>query len=324
MFVGVTQYNIDLKFNKIIIPYTSLYTWLAPDTINMRNMPNQSEHKRIIEHISPKSIEVILDDKFTLQINYGYSVPSTAVVKDFIIRQSAAMILISKKPLTFSALYKKANYLRNFLILLTGTKIQPKSIKVAVHGDEAITVFPDQKVYDNVVDEQEFHRLDSNYRQIEENFEEVICNWFKLSEKYRHPFYLYFQTKLEQHMLTLEIEFLRIVQALETSHRIEVSPTGTLEERLKHIFKNSHNISNSGIPQNEFIEKVVKIRHYYAHGFIQDLEKNMPDGPEFVQITSRLDLLMYGYIIGKLKIPDELKNSIMQKKTEDVQEIKTY
>ena len=312
MFVGNVLPNSDLKFNKISIPYTSLYTWLAHQSMNTEGMFNQSGDKGIIERTQPQDLEIEITNKLALQINYGYSVPHTAVIKDFTIYQSAAMALISKEPLAVNELYKKITYLRNFLMLGTGTNVQPKSIKVAADGTEFVSVFPGYRVYDNVVDEQEFVDLDFNYLQIKENFKEIIRSWFEFSEKYHIPLDLYFRTQLERHLMDLVTIFLRIAQALDASHRIEVSSKGCFKDRLNYIFGHSHNILD-GIQQEKFVDKVVKIRDYHSHGFIDDFKGDMPDMAEFIEITRKLRLLMYGYIIEKLEIPDAIKDIIVQK-----------
>ena len=324
MFVGDMQHNDDLKFNRISIPYTSLYTWLAPQPINVEEF-DEVEFKGIIRYTPSKDIKIELDDEFTLQVSYGRSRTITAVIKDFTIWQSATVTLISKKGLlAFNELYNKAIYFRNFLMLVTGTSVQPKAIKVAADDTKCVSVFSDHRVYDNIVDEQEFDDLHSNYCQMKNFFEETICDWFKFSEKYSPSLDLYFQAKLKHHTLTLENQFLLMTQALEALHNIKFSSDCKLKVQVKYFLANAHKIEDANIAQGDFIKAVVNNRHYYSHGFLKNKKKHMLTPEKFVKMKLELDLLMYGYIIKELKIPDELKDKIMEEEIKHVQEIRTY
>ena len=323
MFIGKNLDWNELKFNKLAIQYTSLYSWLNPASIKVNSSSNPN-YQSTIEFEAPTNIEIMLSNEFTLQINFGFKKSSAIVNKDYTIAQSAATVLVSKKPLRYQSIYNKITYIRNFLIIATGTLVQPKTIHIASSNNEFASTFPAYKIYNDIVEEQDFLKLNFNFSQISNDFDTIIKDWFEFSATHQKSLEIYFQTLLDARWLTVEIRFLRIAQALEAVHRIDVSQKGAFEERLKYVFKNSHNINTSDILEEQFITLVKKIRDYYSHGYIDDYQTDMPNMTNLIKIVERLDLLMYGYIINKLRLPDTLKNSIMKKKIENVQKIKIF
>ena len=320
MFVGSNMPCDDLKFDKMLVRYTSLYTWLAPNTIDSTIGDETMSGVMAFTHTPPKDIEEFLDDGFSLQINYGHSISSSNIIKDFIIRQSAAVVLISKKTLATNELYKKIIYFRNFLMLATDTMILEKSVQVAKEGD-FVTAFLNHRTFDNVIDEQNFDRMNFSYLDVREEFGDVIRGWFKFSDKYGKATDLYFRTLLEREHFTIEIEFLRIFQSLEAFHKIKFpeKKRSPLRCRLKDILKDTECLLDLGADRDGFAKDIVDARNYYSHGFLHCNEQKSPSWKQTAQMKDRLHMLMFACIIKEMKIAENLKIKIMREKTKRVE-----
>ena len=319
MFVGSNMPCDDLKFDKMLVRYTSLYTWLAPNTIDSIMGDKTMSGATTFTYTPPKDIEESLDDGFLLQINYGHSIRYPDIIKDFTIRQSAAVVLVSEKTLATNELHKKISYFRNFLMLATDTTILEKSVMVAKEGD-FVTAFLNHRTFDNVIDEQDFDRMNFSYVDVKEEFGDVIREWFKFSDKYGKATDLYFRTLLEREHFTIEIEFLRIFQSLEVFHKIKFpeKKRPPLRCRMKDILKDTECLLDLGVDRDGFAKDIVDARNYYSHGFLHCNKQKPSSWKQTVQMTDRLHMLMFACIIKEMKIAENLKIKIMSGKTKRV------
>ena len=258
-----------------------------------------------------------------LEINYGHTRYFPAVIKNFTITQSASVVFESKTPLDLETLYDKILPFRNFLMLATDTRIQLESTHLRTDNDFFI-VFRDTKLYEDINKEQDIDKMNFNYRQIEKNFTNIIRYWFRYHAKYEKALNLYFETKLEEPHLPINITFLRIVQSLEALHRIKNSCDMEFKKMLEDLAEGSHDIFNSHIKPDMFFQQVSDARHYLSHGYLKNKQSKMPSDRELIKITYTLDLLMFVCIIEDSKLPKKLKCEIRKNKIERTHQIKLY
>ena len=128
MLTGDVDPNTNMEGEAISISYTSLYTWLWPQSLSNVIENYAADREMSFTHVPPKNQTIELPDNFSLEINYGHHINFSAVIQDFTISQSAGVALKSKMPLDLDTLYDKILTFRNFLIIATDTRIQPKSI----------------------------------------------------------------------------------------------------------------------------------------------------------------------------------------------------
>lgn len=324
MFAGNVNPEIDMRGDKISIQYTSLYTWLCPKTIhNVKTVLTDYNMETSFTHGSPKNLRIKLSDDDFLEINYFCNMPFHIVIKNFTISQSASVALKSKKTLDLESLYDKILPFRNFLILATDTRIQPESIHMHRNNDFFV-VFWDLKLYEDIDEEQDIFKMNFNYQQIKGNFEKIIRHWFEYYAKYKKALDLYFSSKLDGPHLPINIIFLRIVQSLETLHRIKNSKEIEFKERLEDLAKGSHDIFNSYTKPDVFFQQVSDARHYLSHGYLKNKQDKMPSDAELIKITYTLDLLMFVCIIEDSELPEELKGNVLKNKIKRIHQIKIY
>ncbi len=322
MFAGEADPRTDMKSDRIAIRYTSLYTWLWPETIHVKTNP-ENILEMSFTHMPPKDMRINLSKSNFLEINYGHTRYFPAVIKNFTITQSASVVFESKTPLDLETLYDKILPFRNFLMLATDTRIQLESTHLRADND-FFAVFQDIKLYEDIDKEQDIDKMNFNYRQIEKNFKNIIRYWFRYHAKYEKALNLYFETKLEEPHLPINITFLRIVQSLEALHRIKNSSRNGLKEKLEDLAKGSHDIFNSHINPNAFFQDVIIARDYFSHGYIKDNQNKMPSDKELIKITRILDLLMFVCIIEDSRLSKKLKREIRQNKIKKTHQIRFY
>lgn len=349
MFIGNDVLDDDMTFNKIIIDYTSLHSWLVPESFKIT--PERTEKSKIefmMKYTHPENIDIKVNNNVSLQLNYGFSMNYSMVIKNFTMFQSAAAVLISKEMLSIYDLKTQIKYFRNFLMLATDTLIQEKTIQ-AKKNDIDVTVFLDPHFQNDIVNEQDIHDMNFTYNSIKETFATIISDWFTFSKKYEKSLTLYFETLQFQKSYPLEIEFLRIVQSLEAFHRIKNPELDTcLKNRFIDLINTTHTLKilkyiadcTCIFTENEpnkherqpnikkcvkcckFADDVVTIRNYHSHGYLKDKEKKLPLPVDTMKILDELYLLIFICIVNEMSIPKELKTEIINKKISKKEKIK--
>ena len=320
MLAGDVDPNTNMEGEAISISYTSLYTWLWPQTMSNVIENYTADGEMSFTHTPPKNQTIKLPDNFSLEINYGHHIHFPSVIQDFTISQSAGVALKSKMPLDLDTLYDKIQTFRNFLIIATDTRIQPKSIHLQKDGS-TFTVFWDRKLYDKINEEYDIHKMNFNYRQIENDFEKIIKQWFEYCEKYNKALDLYFEAKMDGSIIPLNITFLRIVQSLEAFHRIKHKGKKTLKTRLIDLVNKSYDIFDGKISVDAFMQRVSDSRHYFSHGYLKNKASAVPSDDELIKMTYLLDLLMFACIIKDSELPEQLKKDIISRKIKSVHQI---
>ena len=320
MLTGDVDPNTNMEGEAISISYTSLYTWLWPQSLSNVIENYAADREMSFTHAPPKNQTIELPDNFSLEINYGHHINFSAVIQDFTISQSAGVALKSKMPLDLDTLYDKILTFRNFLIIATNTRIQPKSIHLRKNGN-TFTVFWDRKLYDKINEEYDIHKMNFNYRQIVDDFENIIKQWFEYYKKYNNALDLYFEAKMDGPILPLNITFLRIVQSLEAFHRIKYGGRKKLKTRLIDLINKSYDILDGKFSVDMFMQQVSDIRHYFSHGYLKNKASAVPSDDELLKMTYMLDLLMFACIIKDSELPEQLKCDIVSRKIISVHQI---
>lgn len=298
------------KFNKLSVEYSSLFEWLGIKTIEVQH----DEEKNIITHTAPKSIPVKLDDENELSFFIGYSISHHYLPKNYTIPQSASVTLTHNKQISFKILYEKLKYFRHFLMLAVQNPVYP--IKIHARIDKELeAVFLDQDLGQDKKDIAN-HNMLFTFQQIKDNYEKIIQTWYEICAKYDKSLTIFFSNMFHSKFLTLELQFLQMVQSLEAFHRIDNKKDVRLKDRLDELV----------LPyKDHFINfdtyKIEKTRHYYSHGFIEDYtETEILDIQNLYFSTMRMDRLIQICLLDKLPLNQELKNNIITKLMSDVDE----
>ena len=308
MFVGDYKYERNQKIDRVAFEYDVLDTWLNSEL--RRNIEIKEEAKQtVITHIKPTPIVLRIPGDFTAQLGYGHGMALKQSSDVFTLSQSVALVIAPKKPLGVDKLREKAKWFEYFLMLATGTKVQPKSIAPVQKEYKLFALFGERRTYSDAIDEWKT-RTRFEYSLIKEIFDRVMIDWFEFVKKYQHATKIYFEACLIEQSLSPEIIFLCKAQALEALDRVH-NPNGGLRDSLVMVLDSVHSIWNSGTDNAEFIEKVVCARNYYSHGYTSKPNCEPPPVDELLVLTKTLDLLICVYMIKNLKMSNDLESEII-------------
>lgn len=297
-------------FDGIVVGFKGLSEWLnqKADKTELRDSGRLG-----FEYQNPQMPEVLLGDGTALRLSFSYSyTPAVTPDGNFRLSQSASIDVTTTAPAPRDSLYSAA--LRfNRLIMLVASRRMPFTFAHFGTADGEFALFGGHEPYDTT-DTADYFDLGSYYTDMDGYFSSMVNEWFAYCERYDKSLNLYFDTWIRHDRLDPDILFLRVVRSLEALHRKDHVNKHALKARLKDLLEIPYKILEPGTDKEQFAQSVQNIRDYLSHGFIEDLERCMPETQELKRITLWLELLMHGNMVYKLPIPSDLKARIMEKK----------
>ena len=233
-------------------------------------------------------------------MHYPYSSAYSLVpAEEVVIPQPVEIVLGYETLVPLDKLYEKATRFGRLLTLATGARMPPSSFRACI-GEYRMGVFGKYPNYDaDTIDYSGFGFL---YTDVRDHFKEMVEGWFGFYEKHQKSLDLYFETLMEEHHMSLEIVFLRIVQSLGSFHSDDHSDKQYLKDRLSELLEIKHDILESGTDKKQFVEKVVKTRNYHAHGHIEKHRNNILTDVNLFKTTSQLKLVMFVHMVDALNM----------------------
>lgn len=185
-----------------------------------------------------------------------------------------------------------------------------------------------------------------SYKDIREDFQTIIRNWYERQENLKPILGLFINTFYNPRVFNENI-FLNLAQALESYHRKFVRNETlsedehkarvkdilhavkdehrqwlaskfafrnepVLSERLEELLpENSNQTLNKTIPQSEeFVQRLKDIRNYYTH-FDERLKKKAAKWPELFYLTERMKVLLTSCLLRSCGFSRELIQSLL-------------
>lgn len=307
MFAG-DQISDTSWFDSIRVKFAGLREWLNQRPITQSGDGPGEEITFMYK--PPKGPEIALEDGMTLQVHYPYTSPHYVIAADkFVIPQDVEIVLSFEDLVPLDELYDRAMRFVRLLMLATGIRMPPMSIRVCA-GRCWTGLFGKYPDYDEEarIDPYTFGFL---YTDVQDHFEEMIKCWFAFYEKHRIGLDLYFETLMEEHHMSPEIAFLRTAQSLEALHRADHPEDQGMKDRISDLLKIKYDVLGAGTSKEEFAKNTATTRHYHAHGYIEEYEGKKQTGKNLIGMTLQLKFLMFAHMIDALAMPDALKKKMM-------------
>lgn len=338
----------DIVFDSLSLTYSHLEEWTAISGVKITTDPNLT-----ISYNPPERIGAKLDDfhifvdfirKFRIKRNIEYK-----------LKQFTFIEIEPHEKIHFNDYRKKICYhIQNFLSLAIGKAVYPLTIEGKT---EACRIeLPNRKmIYRNILifyplkkpsDTSEIlfpNNMLFSFKDISDNFEKYLRNWFKKSEMLSPVYDLYFGTLYNLSMY-LNHRFLSLVQAIESYHRrvhngkylpnddycqiykklIEAVPKDadkgfrksleeklkyhnefSLRKRLKEILEICGDAVNLLIHDNNgFINDVVNTRNFLTH-YDKSLEMIAKKDKELYELVLKMKFILEICLLMELGMSTE-------------------
>lgn len=327
-----------VKFHKVSMNYSNIEEWFWSDDIKIQHDLDDFSIK--LNRSSYKTVE--LSDGFKLCICNSTKFPTMTIAqKEASISQKTYVIISNDNLSKYDDFRKLHRYARNFISLGIGIPISTLDVRATVIGDDMypyrVKIYFKSKEYDSEKITP-FYML-YNYRDIEENLDLFINNWFNVYEKLEDVFDLYFGNQYSNNMY-LNNKFSNYIQAIESYHRLNRLNTSmnidehesriasilesareehrvwltsrlaysnepTLRDRLKELVRECNYILNlSSNKQKSFIYKVCNTRNYLTH-YDPSLRDKCLDTIELIEICRLLKKILQHCLLYEIGFSEE-------------------
>ena len=210
----------EIKFHSLSINYSSLEEWLGEHPFTRESTLEKGQ--RSVTYKFPPTFEVSIHKKST-KIKSSYTLTtSRKLYKSHTFKQKANLKIIPDDFMSLEWYINMIQEFQDFLTLMTNQAIYPKKIQATgdfldesrnLREEFFIFLLP-QKMFE----EQKInsYMLHLNYKDIQDNLETILNNWFTDSSYSSRKIYLrnFYEKAIDQ-----ESKFLNYARSLESFHR---------------------------------------------------------------------------------------------------------
>jgi len=347
----------DVKFESLSIHYSHLDDWA---NISGFDIPRRLSDKKefLIKYKWPESVQVTISDDLKISIVVQVDFPAISVVqKEACIKQKTFIKIEPSKAKPLEQYWNIMYHTQNFLSLGVMEPVHPLAIKGIT---EAHKIIVENKTYYSPI--SIFYKVPAislvfkpimplymlfTFKDISENFEVFLRNWFEKAEMLKPVYDLYFGTLYNPHMY-LQHKFLSLVHAIESYHRrtvkncelpedkhqkrvteiLDVVPSNyrrwlewklkysnepPLRQRLEDILGAHSEVLDAFMgDMSSFVDKTVDTRNYLTH-YDPTLKERSADGEELYRLTQKLKALLEICLLKELGFSSDSIRSLISR-----------
>ncbi len=359
VFIGAHFQNADaIKFKSISVHYLHLDEWVNISGFDIK--PHANGDRVVIEYKLPEPVKACIHDDCTIHIVFKANGLSWSLVqKEVSIKQKTYIKIDSSEERSYEEYTKKIYHIQNFLTLGIMEPLYPLAIEGTTEANrvmrkDVIHYPPVDIFYTPIYIPTKAKPLLPQdmlftFRDISEQFENFLQNWFGKAELLKPVYDLFFGTLYNPSMY-LEFQFLSLIQAIESFHGrryggeylsdedykvvydalVTAIPDGgdlkdrlkeylkygnkfSLRTRLKKIFAGyQENLSEFIENKNAFIEKVVITRNYLTH-YDEKLKEKVALGEELDPLIQKLKILLEICLLTELGFSSKKIKSLLSR-----------
>ncbi len=220
-FIGTHfQKKEDIKFKKLYIHYSYLDKWVNVSGFKIE--PDMLKKEIVIKYKHPEPICASIGEDYKISIDFESTAPiiPSSIQKEVNVKQKTYIKIESSTEKSLEEYDNDILLLQYFLSLGVTEPVYPLAIKGLTKASDEGTV---EILYNQLqetfkVPEKSFVKMLFTYRDISDQFETLIGNWFKKADTLKPVYDLYFGI-LYNPWMYLEYQFLGLTQAIEAYHR---------------------------------------------------------------------------------------------------------
>lgn len=302
----------DICFDEITVHIDQLEKWLQTkpfesqaetnESKNIRSIKVRFELKNDIEHrIENENLNFLIGSTISMNSKNNYREIQLGFTPNITVKPDKA----SQLEYYISTL----SHIRSLLSLLTGEPVYfnsctGKFFRGAESSEYAQIIFRETRKEPRR--KWHAHQIMMPYSEIDEKFSEILEKWFSKKEKLESVSNLLMSNLYAIQKYT-EIEFFRLINALEECHRRLIDEgRKNLKTRLSEVFSRLPQSLKLLITDSEdkLIIKIVDSRNYYFHRNAQDKSKAFTP-EELYDANKKLEMLFFILLFTELSIEDE-------------------
>lgn len=219
----------NLKFKSFFVNYPYFEEWSKIGVFSHRWESEEKSKKYEMKYELPEPVEAKINNSkisFDHDLNIIYD-----LLREVNLKHTTFIKIEPEDELHFEEYQSILYYLQNFLSLATRRAIYPLSIKATAEQYKHVSTFstgkvhhPPIEIFYNVIDKVDLSEKLNHYsmlftfEDISGQFETYLQNWFDKAELLKPVYDIFFGTLYKPSMY-LEVQFLSLIQAVESYHR---------------------------------------------------------------------------------------------------------
>lgn len=298
--------TLESTFKSAEVILSSLRGWMKSQPPSSES-PEQGRHDLLKFAVHAVSSNATVETTISLQV--AIESAASSVEK----RQERKNIIRIKprRPQTLEWFRNQIDSIRFLVTFLSGTPIECKRFRALPAKDNPDSFWVD--VFHHIrppeEDEDENFYMPFSYHLLEERAEDVFRSWFERDENMRVPFNICMGIIYGERR-DLRIEFLSLVQALESFHQITTGTHNDRSIRLRNRLNSVRNCLSQELQtlveiDDGFLKAVVDTRDYYTH-YNPDKRKKAFKDFALYDAVARLIPFVVVVLARNLCISDEL------------------
>ena len=263
-------------FDRLTCKIEGLDEWLGISGITTEH--DLESHRTFITYQMPSPLPFRASDDIEGQFGFGYSIPNPAPwATKAQVSQSAYIKLSTSTSWTAEDVINWATTMRDFLSLGTDAPVaitlldgylqegaqeavakdnQEHPVRIffqsAQHSPESATVQP--------------WSMSFAFRDLDDVLSNVLTRWFDLCHKWPQPVGLFFDARYGDGILSGDLQFLKVVEALETlAPARSIGKSAKLHKKVKRLAEPFAQLMGIEGGETEFAARVRSTRHWYVH-----------------------------------------------------------
>ncbi|MEI2580718.1 HEPN domain-containing protein [Scytonema sp. PRP1] len=297
----------DVKFNSISIHYSCVNEWVNLKTFDFVHSEDSEEH--LVYKAWEQLAQASVDNNYRLSIDIRCG-KSVNFFEKITVDRKVFLTIESSEEKHYKEYRQVMRYIRNFLTLGITKPVFPLVMNGFISKDgqtSVVRILGKLAIPENDITESKlsWHEMFFTFRDISDNFEFFVKNWFNKVKDLGTISELYFGTLENPDSYYPQQEFLSLIQALESYCQKNLNPN------IKKIEK----------PENEYLEMVEviinQVQEENYKGWLKSKLKNSNHTSLSVKIMSLLKSASLQEIIKHLKKSEKAFNVFLDGKSRD-------
>lgn len=219
----------ELKFKSFFVNYPYFEEWSGIGVFSYRRESEEKSKQYEVKYEVPEPVKAKIDN-FKISFDHNLNV-SGDWIREVNLKHTTFIKIEPEDELHFEEYQSILYHLQNFLSLATARTIYPLSIKATTEQYKRVSTFskgtvhhPPIEIFYNVIGKVDLSKKLNHYdmlftfEDISGQFETYLQNWFDKAELLKPVYDLFFGTLYKPSMY-LEVQFLSLIQAVESYHR---------------------------------------------------------------------------------------------------------
>lgn len=269
------QDQTKLLFKKLMLKFDGFDVWMDKYGFQVNSNDDPKVFSTEVRFNQPKPIDLLKNKELQIYFYFRATSPGFVNGPKAVIEQSVFLNIDFKKSQNLVELEYYIEKIQNFFTLINTYPTQRNYCQTRFYQDKKK---PDPRIGDHTIDfiykervpdfSEHINRGSSLflYSEVENQFPEMIQNWFRVYQLYEPALDQYFDTLYfnQGHVVS---RFVNILSVLEIYHTRKFNQGISLKEKLKDLITQFNDVNNAHFSfSDEFVDEVILIRKFYVHG----------------------------------------------------------